>query len=212
MTPPHPEPGWTPSKYVSQFTAKLQGEEKKYGPAMNCGCNSPGWEAPGNEMIWSLKRFRMGKSHRCICCNLPPGLIEDGLHILGRLQPGSVAASILSQYKHLRSMKPKACQHGVMAMCKIMTGLMKMGGPFIHPHWRQLCYWELQYGYVPYKQMDSMKQEVEEWLCHRNSLGGPLGEDEYMDELYHATQQFMSEEWKVPKKVQSGEICGYCHT
>lgn len=78
---------------------------------------------------------------------------------------------------------------------------MKMGGPYIHPHWRQLCYWELQYGYVPYKNIEDMRQEVEEWLCERNSLGGPLGEDDYMDELYVATQEFMEKEWTVPKKV-----------
>lgn len=86
-------------------------------------------------------------------------------------------------------------------MLKNMTGLMKMGGPFIHPHWRQLCYWELQYGYVPYKKMQDMHPEVLEWLCERNALGGPLGEDEYMDELYSATQELMAEEWHCPKQV-----------
>lgn len=86
-------------------------------------------------------------------------------------------------------------------MLKIMTGLMKMGGPFIHTHWRQLCYWELQYGYVPYKKIEDMQQEVEEWLCHRNSLGGPIREDAYMDELYMATHEFMAENWKKPKTI-----------
>lgn len=143
----------------------------------------------------------MGKKHRCQCCALKSGLLEDGLHLLGRLQPGSVCATIKFQYAHLRSLKPKACQHGAMAMMKIMTGLMKMGGPYIHPHWRQLCYWELQYDYVPYKKMEDMKQEVEEWLCDRNSLGGPLGEDQYMDELYVATREFMQEQWHVPPKL-----------
>jgi len=92
-----------------------------------------------------------------------------------------------------------------MGMMKVMTGLVKMGGPYIHPHWRQLCYWALQYGYVPYKKIDDMTEEVEEWLCERNSLGGPLGEDYYMDELYIATTEFMSEEWHEPKTVQSVE-------
>jgi len=43
--------------------------------------------------------------------------------------------------------------------------------------------------------------EVEEWLCDRNLLGGPLGEDHYLDEIYLATQEFMAEEWKLPRKV-----------
>lgn len=30
-----------------------------------------------------------------------------------------------------------------------------------------------------------------------------MGEDDYMDELYVATQQFMAEQWKVPKNVVS---------
>jgi hypothetical protein len=88
-----------------------------------------------------------------------------------------------------------------MVMFNIMTGLMKMERPYIHPHWRQLCYWEFQYGYVPYKKIKYMKQEVEEWLCEQNALGGPLGEDAYMDEFYIATQQFMAEHWHKPAQI-----------
>jgi hypothetical protein len=46
-----------------------------------------------------------------------------------------------------------------------------------------------------------MCQEVEEWLCEQNALGGPLGEDDYMDELYLATQEFMKEQWHVPSTL-----------
>lgn len=68
-----------------------------------------------------------------------------------------------------------------------------------------MCYWKLQYGYVPYKNIEDMRQEVEEWLCERNALGDPLEEDDYMDELYLATRELMAEQWHKPKNLQSVE-------
>lgn len=57
-----------------------------------------------------------------------------------------------------------------------------------------LNYWELQYGYVPYKEDQEMVPEVEEWLCEENALGSPLGEDLYLDLMYEEAQKFSVEE------------------
>lgn len=52
---------------------------------------------------------------------------------------------------------------------------------------------------MPFKEDSEMIPEVEEWLCEENALGGPLGEDRYLDKMYEEARKFMAQEWKVPK-------------
>lgn len=131
--PTHLEPDLTASKYEAQLRRRLTAIERKMGQRLHCGFDAPGRKALGSKIAWHLKRFRMGKGHTCV-------LQITSRAIRGRPSyPGtfttwvSLPYYIMSQYQYLRKKKPKACQHGVMAICKIMTGLMKMGGPYITP-------------------------------------------------------------------------------
>lgn len=123
--------------------------------------------------------------------------------MLARLHPGRIGTTVVDVYKRIRTLLPHACQHGVMLACKAMTGLMKMGVPYIHLHWRALCFWELQYGYVPYKEEEEMVPEIQEWLCEENALGGLLGEDRYLDLMYEEARKFMAREWRVPREIKT---------
>ena len=46
-----------------------------------------------------------------------------------------------------------------------------------------------------------MSEEVRRWLCEENILGGPLGEDRYLDLLYREVQEFMNTEFRTPVKI-----------
>ena len=63
-----------------------------------------------------------------------------------------------------------------------------MGGPRISPYWREMCYWEIGYGFVEYVDVDHMIAEVKRWLCEENWLGGPLGEDRYLDVISRSSR------------------------
>lgn len=82
-----------------------------------------------------------------------------------------------------------------------------MGGPNIHPHWREMCYWEIGFGFVEYVDMEDMTEEVERWLWRENPFGGPLGEDLYIDILFEEAVSFMNTEFVLPETIPSVKDC-----
>lgn len=175
--------------YSKRYEDKLWDSKATVGDDLNCGCGMAGWCSPGSAFIDKLRRYRIGPGHQCVGCSIPRGLFEDGIHMLAGLYLGRIGTTVVDTYHRMKASIPKACQHGVMAACKAMTGLMKMGGPYIHSHWRALCYWELQYGYVP--EDKDMVPEIEEWLREENALGGPLG-DHYLELMYEEARKLMT--------------------
>lgn len=100
----------------------------------------------------------------------------------------------------VRNKWPGACKHGVNKYWRKRTVLLKMAGTRVSPYWREQCYRELGYGYVPYKAAEEMGPEARRWLCEDTTLGGPIGEDLYMDMLHDKVRSFMHSELTMPEK------------
>lgn len=75
-----------------------------------------------------------------------------------------------------------------------------MGGVNITTYWRELCYWELGYGFVPYKEEKELLPEIQSWLCLPLDLGGPLGPDTYGELLKREVEEFLRTEWVSPRQ------------
>lgn len=168
----------------------------------SCSCGEGGFNAPIGNFNSSLRKYRTPAGHHCrFCDSMGQGLLEEGLHLMCRLGGRSVGASIVTWYNHLRTIASHLCIHDLKKLLKEVTGLLKMGGYYIHPHWRHLTYWETCYGYVEYKESGSMREEVLDWLVNNRTLGGSLGEATYLTELYRETISLLEEEWRVPDKL-----------
>lgn len=79
--------------------------------------------------------------------------------------------------------------------------MAKLGGKYINENWRNLCYWETFFGYLPYKGIEGLKEEVENWLVKPIRLGGPLTEEEYLQMLAEELIRLMDEEWVAPAET-----------
>lgn len=156
-----------------------------------------------DEFLTPLRKYKRPATHQCKGCSLKNGVFEDNVHLLVELGGERKAGSFLLRYYLIKKEWPNACRHGAFNLYKTETGLYKMGGPNIHPLWRDFCYWELGYGYIPYKKPEELVDEVETWLVRDLVLGGPLGEAVYMDLLAEEVRSFMSTEWKMPSKPVS---------
>ena len=187
------------------FNKKMKCEEEKlkekFGPILNCGCGQKGWGLPVSKFLLNLRKYRLLKHKRCAGCVLPSGTLEEHIHIVIRTLPERAGWALLNQYIDVKTRWPEACRHGVNQLFRKRTGLLKMGGRKISPYWREMCYWEIGYGFVEYVEIDKMTQEVRRWLCDENVLVGPLWEDAYMDMLFTEVQNFMSTEFKTPHKI-----------
>lgn len=198
-----PEFWWTPLKFKDARSEKIQELSSKYGPELNCGCGQPGWHLEYDDFLTPLRKHKFKDGHSCRGCVIGSGVMEDNIHLLIQLAPPQMADSFLLRFYSTRKQFPKACRHGIFNLFKSETGLYKMGGMHVHPLWRVFCYWELGYGYVPYKDLDDMVPEVKKWLVDRLDLGGPLGREEYLDLLAAEAREFMHTEWKVPSEIPS---------
>ncbi|UQS94391.1 MAG: putative poly-capsid protein [Corcyphos virus 2] len=159
------------------------------------------------KFMQALLRYRITCPHTCEFCYIGPGVFEEGVHVVGRLAPFNLHRHIVDQVtliSELSHLYP-TCWHGVQKLCKLISGLMKMGGEYISAGWRYLVYWELFFGYVPYKDEKSMIPEVESWLTQFHRLGGPLGEDEYLELLYQEVSSFLQSEWHIPVEYLTAE-------
>lgn len=120
-----------------------------------------------------LQRFKLDQTHgRCKGCRLGEGQWETYIHLLCYLAGDRVGREICNLAIMFMAWMGKGCRHYIFKCCKILTGLMKMGGPKIHPLWRHLTYWELGYGYTPYLDDSEMEGPIREWLVNPIKLGG----------------------------------------
>lgn len=58
-----------------------------------------------------------------------------------------------------------------------------MGGEHLDPLWRYKVYFELAYGYEPYKETDEMHAEVKGYLATPLVLRCPMGKGDYLYRL-----------------------------
>nr|QVG74812.1 hypothetical protein 2 [Totiviridae sp.] len=185
-------------------------EMRSYGEAIKngkeevrCECDgTTGWSKDLIEFNQHLKRFRLPEEHpACRGCLLPRGALEDGLHILLFVLPEEYQPLVLSQYAYMSANWPNFCTCQVKKLLKRQTACAKLGGRYIHSGWRNLCYWETFYGYLPYKGVDQLRDEVENWLIKPRALGGPMGEAQYLSCLAEETIRLMDEEWRQPSNI-----------
>lgn len=71
--------------------------------------------------------------------------------------------------------------------------------------WRIECYWELGYGYLPYKDVTELVPEVDKWLCTPIDLGGPMGRDNYLTLIEEEVTRFMESESRVLDNIPTIE-------
>lgn len=146
----------------------------------------------------ALERYRIDSDHVCDFCCIGRGLFEEGVHTIGRLCPSHLVGEIWKHYRLLKDLGRNACKHGLQKLCKISSGYVKMGGPRISSAWRYIVYWELFFGYVAYKKPEAIYGDMQQWLVNFLRLGGPLGEDEYLELLAQEVATFMETEWHMP--------------
>jgi len=132
---------------------------------------------------WHLKRFRMVKNLKGECWRLPSGLLEDGLHILARLQPEAVCNTIIHTYNKLRP----AEWHQKKWKRRTMQGLSQRNQE--NPCWRKRS--QQSYGW-PKKRKSRIKQRTE---GHSPKVYLSLSPPNYRQ--HHKTQ--WSREQHVPK-------------
>jgi len=145
-----------------------------------------------------LRRYYTPKSHpKCPGCVLGPGALEELVHMLAR----SVDSSYPVEWYDFLQRNFTWCQHDFRAFFKVVTALLKVGGPRVHEHWEHLCYWELAIGYSPYKTITDFLPEVQSWLGTPRANGEIIGEDNYCAMLYQAAVSILREHWRQPTKL-----------
>lgn len=148
----------------------------------------------------NLRKYRLPKHKEGVGCILGPGTLEDHVHCVIRMCSDWSGAEMVDVFIEARDKWPGACRHGVSKYWRRRTGLLKMAGTRTSPYCHEQCYWELGYGCVPYKAAEEMGPEARRWLCEDTVLGGPIGEDAYMDMLYVEVQDFMYTELTMPEE------------
>ncbi|QBL75907.1 putative non-structural polyprotein [Solenopsis midden virus] len=151
----------------------------------------------------SLRRFRLYGHKKCSGCIMGEGIWEDNIHLLAYLAGDRVGDFIVRKANNLKTRFPGACWHGVQKICKLQTGLMKMGGTRIHPHWRYFTYWDMGYGYLGHTTKEDMYEQSKTWLGRKTHLG-KIMEDKnynYISMLKTEVRRLMDEEWDMPSDV-----------
>lgn len=186
-----PEDEWSYTLYHARTRASEMELRDDVRVGMNCGCGVPGWEMPYDEHWTSLRKYVLPK-HYYSACVMPSGVLEDHVHLLARLAQDRVVHSMVGQYWDIIHRWTNACRHGVASLCKIRTGFLKMGGSTHQPVLEDVLYWELGYGYLPYKPVEELAPLV---------LEGHIEEDAYLDMLAQEVGRFMTEEWEIHKEI-----------
>uniref|UniRef100_A0AAU7L0Q3 RNA-directed RNA polymerase n=1 Tax=Zeugodacus cucurbitae toti-like virus 4 TaxID=3159488 RepID=A0AAU7L0Q3_9VIRU len=146
-----------------------------------------------------MQRYRLKEHRKCRGCVLPRGVLEDGIHILMRGGHKAACDLVMALYTMAIRCKNITCKCKMQKYFKKQSAILKLGGKYIHEDWRWGVHWEMFYGYTPYRGVEHMLDEVEQWLVTRRILGGELSEEEYMAMLSEETITFCREEWKMPK-------------
>ncbi|KAL4705583.1 hypothetical protein ACJJTC_006911 [Scirpophaga incertulas] len=150
----------------------------------------------------NLRRFRLEDSHQCEGCSLPPGVLEDGIHLIARVVPRGQAKNIIATYRILRDLWENLCVHELKSALKTFSGEAKRGGRYIHKWWRNMTHWDLMYGYTEYKDLSALREEVRDWLVEPKKIGeGLCGESEFVERMYQEAVTFLSREWKPPREL-----------
>lgn len=180
---------------------ELKQLRKETNNDLDCGCGIPGWHTPPNDFLTPLEKYKIPPHDNCPGCSIGAGLFEDNLHMLIRASYPRRGEAMRDRYFRYRNQYPRACRHSVVKIFKKETGFLKMGGLRITPYWREFCYWELAYGFVPYKKEEELEPEIVKWLAEPLVLGGPLGEERYLDMLEDEAIGFFETEWHMPRRV-----------
>lgn len=173
-----------------------------------CECRGEdGWTVRVHGISESLVRYRINDEHkRCEGCVLGSGpVVVDGLHLLVSLLPESSRAVVLAQIGWLRSMTDGFCECKLRNAMKKQTAIVKLGGKYTTPHWRDLSYWEMLWGYRDYKGHEAMKEDTLEWLVRPVLLGGPLGEERFNEMMAEEMYVLMRDEWECPRDALNKE-------
>lgn len=120
-----------------------------------------------DDFLIMLRRDELPPHDHCDGCDLGSGVLEDNLHMLIFICAPHLRRSLYVKVCTIRALTAKACRHGVQKYLKARTGLLKMGGERISVSWRAECYWELSYGYLPYKDVKDLIPEVVSGYVHR---------------------------------------------
>lgn len=193
-----PEELWSHAFFSEMRRTKVLALQLDLGQNLDCGCGQSAWNLEYDAFLTELRKHKFPAHHSCAGCGLRSGVLEDNIHLLSSLAFPRSVPHYRARYRGMRKEFPYACRHGIMKLLKIETGLYKMGGGRISPIWREFCYWELGFGFVPYKSIEELTTEVEGWLCTPLDLGGPLGPGLYGRLLEQEVHRFLRTEWKQP--------------
>lgn len=172
----------------------------------SCNCGVSGYHLQPSEFNRGLRRYHLPRDHQCeFCPQLGQGLLEEGIHIMARLNELRSSYSLIKHYHWFKNRYPNLCQHTIKKALKGMTGLLKMGGRYISPHWKVLTYWETMFGYIPYGDLMEMAEDTKEWLVRTKHIGAAVGEEHYLTDLYNETVSYLREEWVMPRTLPTLE-------
>nr|CAF1136124.1 7734 [Bactrocera jarvisi toti-like virus 1] len=186
---------------LQEGLAAIEQEGSEIGLNGKCNCGGEkGVNAELNEFNVHLQRFRITEHKRCHGCGIGAGTLEDGVHILLRGAHKTARDFISKLYSLAISSKASRCKCLMQKYFKKQSAILKLGGKYIHEDWRWGVHWEMFYGYTPYRGVEHMLDEVEQWLVFRRILGGELEEAEYLKMMSEETLRLCREEWHLPKK------------
>lgn len=195
--PIHPEELWSWEAY-QQGEVRLLASLKEH----TCTCEKgSALEGDVDSFNTNISKYHIPPHATCRGCTLPKGVLEDGLHMLVRSSTEKEGKAVLDEYHRIKPILQGQCQCYARKYFKKRTGILKMGGKNINKFWRSFCYWEMLYGYMRYQGVDSMEDEVREWLVKTRTLGGPLDEDTYMEMLIEEFANNLDKDWKRPETL-----------
>lgn len=124
-----------------------------------------------SENLKSLRRFRIWE-HKgaCVGCGVGSGAYEEGVHMLYSMETDKEGEILLSEWKRTALLASDLTEKEFFTLLKKRTGVLKMGGVYIHPLWRYMTYWETFAGYKPAVPIAQMLPEARKWLLERHSL------------------------------------------
>ncbi|APG76035.1 hypothetical protein 2 [Sanxia water strider virus 20] len=158
------------------------------------------WTQPTSSFLLNIRRYRFHEPHSCQACPLFKinNAVESFFHLMFFTLAPNIVSTIMPFFQFIRKRTQGFCQHVFRKVLKAVTGLVKLGGPYITKSWRYLCYWEASLGYTPYRPLSDLKPDVEAWLVNPHINGEGMGTDVFHHKLYDATCEFLRKEWKRP--------------
>lgn len=191
-----PDWEWSWGRFFKNLKLEVAGVER----CKKC-TNQKGWEQQPGPFQQSLQRYRIDKHHKCDRCasfTNRRSMAWDFFHVLGMMIPDEAWLEFEYMLGTMYQWTKAYCEHELRRAFKKLTGLMKLGGEYITPHWRHYPYWDNCFGYVPYAQEEDLEDEVVGWLVTPNVNGAAIGEEQYHLELYEACVSYLKRNWVMP--------------